>query len=77
MGCEDVLLMQANGGRRGARRHGAGGETGPGSQKLSPGCSWYEPGFSLLGGPDSTLNTPVAISSTSVAMLLPHPGQTL
>lgn len=39
--------------------------------------SWYELGSCLLGGPDFTLNTPVAISITSVTMLLPHPGQTL
>lgn len=66
-----------SGKEQGSLEQGGGAETGLGSEKPLPGCSWYEPGFSLFGGPDSTLDTSVAVNSTSVSMLLPHPGQTL
>lgn len=74
-GCEVCCSCKWMG--EGARKPGAGAETGLGSEKPLPGCSWYEPGFSLFSSPDSTHNTPVTVNSMSVTMLLPHPGQTL
>lgn len=61
---------------QGSLERGEGGRNWSGEWKVFARLQLYEPGFSLFGGPDSTLDTPIAVNNTSVTVLLPHPGQT-